>query len=48
YYAKGELATNVKLVERLVRQVRDMGLEPATPAEAREMLGVPRTPAAVS
>ncbi|MEM9740892.1 MAG: 3-keto-5-aminohexanoate cleavage protein [Pseudomonadota bacterium] len=42
YYSRGELATNVQLVERLVRQVREMGLEPATPAEARELLGVPR------
>ena len=42
YYSRGKLATNVQLVERLVRQVRDMGLEPATPSEAREMLGIPR------
>jgi 3-keto-5-aminohexanoate cleavage enzyme len=40
YYAQGELATNVRLMERLVRQVRDMGYEPATPAEARELLGL--------
>jgi 3-keto-5-aminohexanoate cleavage enzyme len=42
YYSRGELATNLQLVERLVRQVKDMGLEPATPTEAREMLGLPR------
>ncbi|MEL7027846.1 MAG: 3-keto-5-aminohexanoate cleavage protein, partial [Pseudomonadota bacterium] len=42
YYSRGVLANNLQLVERLARQVRDMGLEPATPAEAREMLGVPR------
>ncbi|MEL6233048.1 MAG: 3-keto-5-aminohexanoate cleavage protein [Pseudomonadota bacterium] len=42
YYARGKLATNLMLVERLVRQVRDMGMEPATPAEARQMLGIPR------
>ena len=42
YYSRGQLGTNIQLVERLVRQVREMGLEPATPAEARELLGVPR------
>jgi pimeloyl-ACP methyl ester carboxylesterase len=36
--AHGDLATN----QRLVRIVRDMGFEPATPAEARKMLGLPR------
>jgi 3-keto-5-aminohexanoate cleavage enzyme len=41
YYRQGELATNVQLVERLVRLVREMGFEPATPAEARAMLGLP-------
>lgn len=40
YYAQGELATNVKLVERLVRLVREMGYEPATPDEAREIMGL--------
>jgi 3-keto-5-aminohexanoate cleavage enzyme len=34
------LATNVQLVERLVRLVREMGYEPATPAEAREIIGL--------
>ena len=46
YYGRGQLATNLQLVERLVRQVREMGLEPATTEEARELLGVPRTKAA--
>ena len=41
YYRQGELATNVQLVERLVRLVREMGFEPATAAEARTMLGLP-------
>ncbi|MFG2044450.1 3-keto-5-aminohexanoate cleavage protein [Dactylosporangium sp. NPDC048998] len=41
YYRQGELATNVQLVERLVRLVTDMGFEPATPAEAREIIGLP-------
>ena len=40
YYRQGELATNVQLVERLVRMVREMGYEPATPAEAREIIGL--------
>lgn len=40
YYAPGELATNVKLVERAVRIARELGLEPASPAEAREMMGL--------
>lgn len=44
YYSRGVLANNLQLVERLVRQVRELGYEPATPAEAREMLGVPRKP----
>ncbi|PLC49714.1 3-keto-5-aminohexanoate cleavage protein [Pollutimonas subterranea] len=42
YYSQGELATNVQLTERVVRLIRDMGYEPATPKEAREMMGLPR------
>jgi len=42
YYGPGELATNVQLTERIVRLVREMGYEPATPAEAREIMGLPR------
>ena len=45
YYARGRLATNVELVERMVRILRELDLEPATPAEARAMLGL-RQPAA--
>ncbi|GAC1632007.1 MAG: 3-keto-5-aminohexanoate cleavage protein [Nevskia sp.] len=41
YYRQGQLATNVQLMERVVRQVRDMGFEPATPAEARRIMGLP-------
>ncbi|MBL6430231.1 3-keto-5-aminohexanoate cleavage protein [Maritimibacter sp. DP07] len=42
-YRKGEPATsNAQLVERIVTIIRDLGMEPATPAEAREMLGVPQ------
>jgi uncharacterized protein (DUF849 family) len=40
YYARGRLATNVELVERMVRILAELNLEPATPAEAREMLGL--------
>lgn len=40
YYSKGELATNVRLVERLIRMVRDLGFEPATPDEARQIMGL--------
>ena len=40
-YKKGELATgNVQLVERAVRVIKEYGNEPATPAEAREMLNI--------
>jgi MFS family permease len=40
YYEHGVLATNVQLVERLVRLVREMGYEPATPSEARQIIGL--------
>ncbi|TQM36840.1 3-keto-5-aminohexanoate cleavage protein [Pseudonocardia cypriaca] len=46
YYARGRPATNLELVERMVRILRELNLEPASPAEAREMLGL-RAPAAV-
>lgn len=42
YYSRGRLAKNVEQVERIVRIIRDLGLEPATPSEAREMMGLPR------
>ena len=35
------MATNMMLVERAAKAVRAFGNEPATPAEAREMLGLP-------
>jgi len=41
YYKQGELATNQQLTERLVRIIREMGYEPATPAEARQIMGLP-------
>lgn len=40
YYRKGELATNARLVARAVRIARDLGKEPATPDEARRILGL--------
>ena len=41
YYAKGELAaSNAQLVERIVRIARDLGRPLATPAQAREMMGL--------
>jgi len=41
YYSQGVLATNEMLIERTVRMVREMNLEPASPTEAREILGLP-------
>lgn len=40
YYRKGELATNAQLVARAVRIARELGKEPATPDEARQILGL--------
>ncbi len=42
YYSRGRLATNEMLVERTVRIIKELNLEPASPAEAREMLGLPQ------
>jgi uncharacterized protein (DUF849 family) len=41
--ARNDLANNPRLVARLVRIAREMGREPATPAEAREIIGLPCT-----
>ncbi|GAB3577301.1 3-keto-5-aminohexanoate cleavage protein [Amycolatopsis endophytica] len=38
----GEPGTNLAFVERIVRIVRELGMEPATAAEARAMLGLGR------
>ena len=43
YYAPRVLATNEQLVARTVRILRELGHEPASPAEARQMIGLPRT-----
>ncbi|MCB2228195.1 MAG: 3-keto-5-aminohexanoate cleavage protein [Desulfarculaceae bacterium] len=41
YYAKGQLAeSNAQLVARIARIARELGKEPATPAEARQILGL--------
>lgn len=43
FYRPGELATsNAQLIERLVRIARELGREPATPIEARQILGQTR------
>jgi 3-keto-5-aminohexanoate cleavage enzyme len=43
YYRKGEPAgSNAQLVERTVRIARELALQPATPDEARALLGVTR------
>jgi uncharacterized protein (DUF849 family) len=41
YYRRGVLATNLQLVERAVRLIEELDMEPATPGEARQMLGLP-------
>lgn len=38
---RAELADNARLVERIVRIGREMGREPASPAEARRIIGLP-------
>jgi 3-keto-5-aminohexanoate cleavage enzyme len=40
YMARGQKATNPMMVERAVRVVKEFGKQPATPAEAREILGI--------
>jgi len=43
YYKKGELASsNAQLVARIVRVARELGKEPCTPDEARQILGLPK------
>ena len=45
YYRKGEKAeSNAQLVERAVRLVHELNREVATPAQAREILGISQTP----
>lgn len=40
YYSKGKLATNEELVLRAARVIREFNNEPATPDEARKLLGL--------
>ena len=40
WYGRGQLATNVQLVERAARVIKEFGNEVATPADAREILGL--------
>lgn len=40
YFSKGVKATNRQLVERAAQAIRLFGKEPASPAEAREILGI--------
>lgn len=42
YYSKGQLATNEQLVARTVRIASELGLEVASPREARDILGLPQ------
>ena len=42
YFSRGVLATNEQLVARTVGIATDLGLEPTSPAEARELLGLPQ------
>lgn len=42
YYARGQLATNAQLVERVVRLARELGREVASPDEARRTLRIPQ------
>jgi uncharacterized protein (DUF849 family) len=40
YYRAGELATNLQLVERTIRIMSELQLEPASAPEARAMLNL--------
>jgi 3-keto-5-aminohexanoate cleavage enzyme len=45
FYRRGELVkSNAQLVDRVVRIAKELGREIATPAQAREMLGISKTP----
>ena len=45
YYRRGELATNERMVERIVRLSKEFGREVATPDEARQILHLSQTDA---
>lgn len=43
YYSAGRLLkSNAEIVERAVRIIRELGMEPATPGEARDILKIPQ------
>jgi 3-keto-5-aminohexanoate cleavage enzyme len=43
WYRKGALAeSNAQLVERVAQIGKELGREPATPDETRDLLGIPR------
>lgn len=42
---RAELANNARLVQRIARIGREMGRCPASPAEARRIIGLPGRPA---
>jgi len=42
YLGHGEFASNLQLVERAVRIIRELGREPATPVQAAQRLGIER------
>jgi 3-keto-5-aminohexanoate cleavage enzyme len=45
YYKRGQLLkSNVEAVERIVRIASELNRDIATPAQAREMLGLPEEP----
>ena len=43
YLSKNEFASNLQLVERAIRIIRELGREPATAAQAAERLGINRS-----
>jgi uncharacterized protein (DUF849 family) len=42
YYSRGVLARNEELVARTARIASELGLQIASPSEARQMLGLPQ------
>jgi len=42
YYSRGVKATNLMLMERQIRIMNELGFEPMSPAESRELLGLPQ------
>jgi len=45
YYRRGEISkSNAQQVERAVRIIHELNREVATPAQARDMLGLSQTP----